>query len=92
MRYVCLFVFLGSTLWAQDGATIYKQRCATCHDTPAARVPSVSTIQGMSADAIYLALTRGVMKTQADGLSSAELFSLIGILRPLPLPMRPMLL
>jgi polyvinyl alcohol dehydrogenase (cytochrome) len=36
----------------------------------------------MSSEAIYLALTRGVMKTQADGLSSVQIFSLIGYLTP----------
>jgi polyvinyl alcohol dehydrogenase (cytochrome) len=82
MRYVCLFALLTSTLWAQDGAAIYKERCASCHDTPAARVPSLSTIRGMSGEAIYLALTRGVMKTQADGLSSAQIFALLGYIAP----------
>jgi polyvinyl alcohol dehydrogenase (cytochrome) len=82
MRYVCLLALLTSTLWAQDGAAIYKERCASCHDTPAPRVPSLSTIKAMSGEAIYLALTRGVMKTQADGLSSAQIFSLLGYIAP----------
>jgi polyvinyl alcohol dehydrogenase (cytochrome) len=82
MRYVCLLALLTSTLWAQDGAAIYKERCASCHDTPAPRVPSLSTIKNMSGEAIYLALTRGVMKTQADGLSSAQIFALLGYIAP----------
>ncbi len=82
MRYVCLLALLTSTLWAQDGAAIYKERCASCHDSPAARVPSLSTIKTMSGEAIYLALTRGVMKTQAEGLSSAQMFSLLGYIAP----------
>jgi polyvinyl alcohol dehydrogenase (cytochrome) len=82
MRYVCLLALLTSTLWAQDGAAIYKERCASCHDTPAARVPSLSTIKTMSGEAIYLALTRGVMKTQAEGLSSAQIFGLLGYIAP----------
>ena len=72
---MCLLALLTSTLWAQDGAAIYKERCASCHDTPAPRVPSLSTIKAMSGEAIYLALTRGVMKTQAEGLSSAQIFA-----------------
>ncbi len=36
----------------------------------------------MSGEAIYVALTRGVMKTQASGLSSAQLFALIGFIAP----------
>jgi polyvinyl alcohol dehydrogenase (cytochrome) len=82
MRYVCLFALLTSTLWAQDGAAIYKQRCASCHDTPAPRVPSFSTIKAMSGEAIYLALTRGVMQTQAAGLSSAQIFALLRYIAP----------
>jgi polyvinyl alcohol dehydrogenase (cytochrome) len=83
MRYVCLIaLFAGSVVWAQDGAAIYKERCASCHDSPAERVPSLNTIQRMSGEAIYQALTQGTMKTQASGLSSALLFSLIGYIAP----------
>jgi len=82
MRYLCLLALIASTLHAQDGAAIYKQKCASCHEAPAARVPSLSTIKKMSGEAIYMSLTRGVMKTQADGLSSAEIFALIGYIAP----------
>ncbi len=82
MRYVCLFVVVTSLLHAQDGAAIYKERCASCHDSPAPRVPSLSTIKTMSGQAIYQALTRGVMKTQAAGLSPAQLLILIHNIDP----------
>lgn len=82
MRYLCLLVLIASSVYAQDGAAIYKQRCASCHDTPAARVPSLSTIKTMSGEAIYLDLTRGVMKTQAAGLSSAQIFALLSYIAP----------
>ena len=82
MRYVCLFALTTSILCAQDGAAIYKERCAACHDTPAPRVPSLKTIKEMSGEAIYEALTRGVMKTQATGLSPTELFALIRYIGP----------
>jgi polyvinyl alcohol dehydrogenase (cytochrome) len=36
----------------------------------------------MSGEAIYIALTRGAMKTQAEGLSSAQLLALIGYIAP----------
>ena len=32
MRYVCLLVLTLPLLSAQDGAAIYKERCASCHD------------------------------------------------------------
>ncbi len=35
MRYVCLLTLMIPILFAQDGATIYKERCAGCHDAPA---------------------------------------------------------
>ncbi len=83
MRYVCLFAFLAASLLrGQDGAAIYQQRCVSCHNSPAPRVPSLSTIRAMSGEAIYQALTRGVMKTQAAGLSTAELFALIRYIAP----------
>ncbi|HEX4169589.1 MAG TPA: PQQ-binding-like beta-propeller repeat protein [Bryobacteraceae bacterium] len=82
MRYVCLFALITSTLCAQDGAAIYKERCASCHDTPAPRVPSLNTIKEKSGEAIYLSLTRGVMQTQAAGLSSAQIIALITYIAP----------
>ncbi len=34
MRYVCLLALILPALSAQDGAAIYKERCASCHDVP----------------------------------------------------------
>jgi polyvinyl alcohol dehydrogenase (cytochrome) len=82
MRYVCLFVLMLPVLSAQDGAAIYKERCAKCHDMPAARVPSLATIKEMTGEAVYIALSNGAMKTEAAGLSTAEIFSLIGYIGP----------
>ncbi len=82
MRYVCLLGLAASLLSGQEGASIYKERCASCHDAPAGRVPAISAIKAMSGEAIYLALTRGAMKTQADGLSSAQILALIGYIAP----------
>ena len=83
MRYVCLFVLtLSPALHAQDGAAIYKERCASCHDAPQARVPALTTIKAMSGEAIYLAVTNGAMKTQAEGLATAQIFALIGYIAP----------
>lgn len=88
MRYGCLLVSvtlllqLPAVLHAQDGAAIYNQRCATCHNNPAPHVPPLSAIKAMSGAAIYTALTRGIMKTQADGLSTAQLIALIRYIAP----------
>ena len=73
MRYVCLFALHDSAdSVRQDGAAIYKERCASCHDMPAGSRPSLTTIKAMSGEAIYMALTSGIMKTQAEGLSTAR--------------------
>jgi polyvinyl alcohol dehydrogenase (cytochrome) len=87
MRYVCLIavtILLLSTqvLSAQDGAAIYKERCASCHDAPEGRVPSISAIKAMSGEAIYVALTSGAMRTQAQGLSTPQIFALLGYIAP----------
>src|SRR5215475_12791072 len=87
MRYVCLLaltILMLSTqvLSAQDGATIYKDRCASCHDMPQGRVPPLTAIKAMSGEGIYTALTAGTMKSQAQGLSTPQLFSLIGYIAP----------
>jgi len=85
MRYVCLLgliVLCAPVLHAQDGAAIYKERCASCHDMPEGRVPALSTIKAMSGEAIYIALTSGAMKTQAEGMSTAQIFTLLGFIAP----------
>jgi polyvinyl alcohol dehydrogenase (cytochrome) len=45
-------------------------------------VPALSAIKAMSAEAVYMTLTRGSMKTKTDGLSSAQLLALIGYISP----------
>jgi polyvinyl alcohol dehydrogenase (cytochrome) len=87
MRYVCLLAvslltILVRVVSAQDGVAIYKERCAKCHDTAVERIPSMTAIKAMSGEAIYAALTNGVMKTQAQGLSTPEIFALIGYIGP----------
>jgi polyvinyl alcohol dehydrogenase (cytochrome) len=82
MRTMCLFALMAPVLCAQDGAAIYKERCASCHDMPAARVPSLATIKAMSGEAIYVALTSGIMKSRAEGLSTGDIFALIGYIAP----------
>ena len=82
MRYLCLLALAVRVILAQDGAAIYKERCSSCHDAPQGRVPSLNAIKGMSGEAIYRALTSGIMRTQAEGLSTAQFFALIGYIAP----------
>ena len=87
MRHTCLPLVMivalsARVLSAQDGAAIYKERCASCHDAPEGRVPAISAIKAMSGEAIYVALTSGPMRTQAQGLSMAQIFALLGYIAP----------
>lgn len=67
---------------AQDGAALYRERCASCHDAPEGRTPSVGAIKQMTGAAIYAALTNGVMKTQTSGLSTQQVLSLLVYIAP----------
>lgn len=75
MRYLLIVVLaglLGLPAHAQDGATIYRQHCSSCHDTPQGRVPPASALREMSIDQILSALESGPMKTIGDTLSPDE--------------------
>jgi polyvinyl alcohol dehydrogenase (cytochrome) len=80
MRYLVLLVLSAGTVLAQDGAQVYRQHCAGCHDTPTARVPPFTALRAMDAGSIIRSLESGVMKTQAAGLTSAERYAVVGYL------------
>ena len=74
---------------AQDGAELYSTRCAACHEAPpadAAHPPPPRTELGtMAPNTIYNALTQGVMRMQATGLSNAQMQSVAEFLSGKPL-------
>ncbi len=78
MRTFLLLTIGMSVACAQDGAAIYKTRCAQCHDAPAGRVPPFSALRDMSPMKVLVSLESGVMKAQAEGLSSADRHALVG--------------
>jgi polyvinyl alcohol dehydrogenase (cytochrome) len=80
MRSLLFLVLTSATLFAQDGAAIYKTRCAGCHDTPTGRVPPSSALRTMPAATILQSLESGPMKIQAAGLSSSDLHALVTFL------------
>jgi polyvinyl alcohol dehydrogenase (cytochrome) len=69
-------------LEAQDGAALYKARCASCHDAPQGRIPSIGAIKQMTSATVYAALTNGAMRSQASGLSTQEVISLLVYIAP----------
>src|SRR5580704_18163568 len=83
MRYAYLLILtMTGLLEAQDGAALYKERCASCHDSPQGRIPSIGAIKQMTATAIYAALTNGAMKSQTSGLSTQQVLSLLVYIAP----------
>ncbi|HTT19328.1 MAG TPA: PQQ-binding-like beta-propeller repeat protein [Candidatus Sulfotelmatobacter sp.] len=67
-----LLLFLSCASLAQDGSAIYSHHCASCHDSPRGRTPSVATLRSMSNGAILRSLEDGLMRQQAKDLNSQE--------------------
>src|SRR5260370_17819783 len=60
------------TSWAQDGAALYRQRCAVCHEGSASdRAPDRAILQYMPAASIARTLETGVMRELAVSLTPA---------------------
>jgi polyvinyl alcohol dehydrogenase (cytochrome) len=77
-----LILMTAGLVEAQDGAALYRARCASCHESPEGRVPSIGAIKQMTGEAIYAALTNGAMKSQTSGLSTQEVISLLVYIAP----------
>src|SRR5580658_690132 len=59
-----------------DGAAVYKQRCAMCHDRSAeTRAPAPAALRQMAAPNIVRALESGLMKEQGAALTAADKLS-----------------
>lgn len=56
-----------------DGATLYQQRCAMCHDHPQGNIPPRQLIASRSHTRIVDTLTHGAMRAQAAGLSAHDI-------------------
>ncbi|HEY6332942.1 MAG TPA: PQQ-binding-like beta-propeller repeat protein [Blastocatellia bacterium] len=61
----------------QTGESIYRDRCASCHDNGLQRAPTRQALAQMSTDNIRFALTQGKMTAQAAGLSSEQIDALV---------------
>ncbi len=55
------------------GATLYAQRCASCHDHPTGRIPPRAAIADNTRIFIVNALYSGVMQPMADGLNPLQM-------------------
>ena len=63
-----------------DGAAVYRERCAMCHDGSVPRAASRAALAQMSPDAIRLALTSGSMQEQGAALTPAQLDTVVRFL------------
>src|SRR5215471_1959463 len=68
--------FQQNPVTSPEGAALYKERCAVCHDNPQERVPPLFLIRRRSAEDVIQTLTSGVMKQQATGLSADQIRAL----------------
>ena len=77
MRYVCVFAVLliGISAKAQNGEAVYKEHCATCHNSAAPRIPAESVLRSMNLMRVLAALQTGVMKTVGDTLTPPERYA-----------------
>ncbi|HLX45283.1 MAG TPA: PQQ-binding-like beta-propeller repeat protein [Bryobacteraceae bacterium] len=72
-RILPALLVLSAWAAAQDGAALYKQRCAGCHDgAPQARMPSHDELAAKTPDFVFKAMFEGAMTIQAAGLSQDE--------------------
>ena len=78
-KTICLLVlastFVAPVALAEDahpGATVYSERCAECHEGGVPKAPHKMFLQMMAPDAIYTAMTDGIMQTQSAMLDDAE--------------------
>jgi len=70
---------LAATAWCSaaapaspDGNAIYKEHCSICHEGQVPKAPHSVTFSMLGPQAIYAALTDGVMKAQGSSLTDAE--------------------
>src|SRR6266849_7345569 len=62
----------GQTPAASDGATIYKEVCAACHDVGFERAPGRDALRAMAPERILAALESGAMISMMAARTSAE--------------------
>jgi polyvinyl alcohol dehydrogenase (cytochrome) len=63
---------IASPAAADDGPTLYKQLCATCHDTGVGRAPAKDVLQAMTPERVLTAMESGAMLSMAAGRTGVE--------------------
>jgi len=73
---LCFFIFLAVTASAAgpDGAAIFENHCATCHQTEAgSRIPTRTELRSLTPEQVMTALLRGKMTIQGSVLATSEI-------------------
>src|SRR5712691_2708373 len=69
---VALLFLSAGLLSAEDGATLYKQSCAACHDTGLERAPNRVALRAMTPERVLAALETGAMISMTSGRTAVE--------------------
>jgi polyvinyl alcohol dehydrogenase (cytochrome) len=72
MCSLALCVSSGGLLYADDGPSLYKQLCASCHDAGTERAPNREALLGMTPERVLSALEGGPMLSMASGRTGTE--------------------
>ena len=57
---------------ADDGPTLYKQLCASCHDAGTERAPNRDALRAMTPERVLTAMESGPMLSMAAGRTGVE--------------------
>ena len=68
----CLVLLPTAPASADDGPTLYKQLCATCHDNGVGRAPTKDVLQAMTPERVLTAMESGAMLSMASGRTGVE--------------------
>ena len=88
---VALFILIPSLSWAEDGAALYKAKCAMCHGPdgagkPAAKIPSLVTPEAKAksdADLTKVVQTNPKHAALAKALNDDQLKAIVAAVRDL---------
>src|ERR1700689_12979 len=72
MKPLTLLLAAAALLAAQDGAALYQEICASCHEGGADRAPTREALRAMTPDRVLAALESGAMITMTSRRTAAE--------------------
>ena len=74
-RTLLLTLLLPAVAWpaeAPEGAGLYEEKCASCHQNGVDRAPTLETLRRMSPEAVEQSLTGGSMRSFGEGLTAEQ--------------------